>query len=190
VGIGARSLESLQDIARTQQCSLYHAASFLDGKPGSSINAFIRLIDHMRDATRKNTLPELIDYVIQHCGLIQYYLGEKEGQDRIENLQELINAATAFIAEEGIGQDAIALTPIELNTSLPVEPLFDASSNNEITTNVGNTTIEMSPLVAFLAHASLEAGDNQAQAGQDAVQLMTVHASKGLEFESGIYYWA
>ena len=41
----------------------------------------------------------------------------------------------------------------------------------------------LSPLVAFLTHAALEAGDNQAQAGQDAVQLMTVHASKGLEFD-------
>ena len=40
------------------------------------------------------------------------------------------------------------------------------------------------PLAAFLTHAALEAGDNQAQAGQDAVQLMTVHASKGLEFEA------
>src|SRR3546814_18955754 len=42
----------------------------------------------------------------------------------------------------------------------------------------------MSPLAAFLTHASLEAGDNQAQAGQDAVQLMTVHAAKGLEFDA------
>ena len=176
-GIGARSIEVLQDIARTQQCSLYAAASFLEGKPGSSINGFIRLIDHMRDATRKNTLPELIDYVIQHCGLIQHYLAEKEGQDRIENLQELINAATAFVAEEGLGQDAIALTPIELNTSLPVEPLFDNQGTAQ------TIAIEMSPLAGFLAHASLESGDNQAQAGQDAVQLMTVHASKGLEFK-------
>ncbi|SMC34895.1 UvrD-helicase domain-containing protein [Polynucleobacter kasalickyi] len=176
-GIGARSIEALQDIARTQQSSLYAAASFLEGKPGSSISSFIRLIDHMRDATRKNTLPELIDYVIQHCGLIQHYLAEKEGQDRIENLQELINAATAFVAEEGLGQDAVALTPIELNTSLPVEPLFDTQGT------ASTTPTEMSPLAGFLAHASLEAGDNQAQAGQDAVQLMTVHASKGLEFK-------
>ena len=42
----------------------------------------------------------------------------------------------------------------------------------------------MSPLAAFLTHASLEAGDNQAQAGQDAMQLMTVHAAKGLEFDA------
>jgi DNA helicase-2/ATP-dependent DNA helicase PcrA len=37
-------------------------------------------------------------------------------------------------------------------------------------------------LAAFLSHASLEAGENQAGDGQDAVQLMTVHSAKGLEF--------
>jgi DNA helicase-2/ATP-dependent DNA helicase PcrA len=42
----------------------------------------------------------------------------------------------------------------------------------------------MSPLAAFLTHASLEAGDNQAQAGQDAIQLMTIHSAKGLEFDA------
>ena len=39
-----------------------------------------------------------------------------------------------------------------------------------------------SPLTAFLSHTSLEAGDNQAQSGLPAVQLMSVHAAKGLEF--------
>ncbi len=176
-GIGARSIEALQDIAKTQRCSLYTAGSFLEGKSGTVINGFIRLIDYLRDSTKNNTLPELIDFVLQHCGLIQHYLTEKEGQDRIENLQELINAATAFIAEEGIGQDTKALTPIEFNTSIPVEPLFENQ-------NFSQTIPEMSPLAAFLSHASLEAGDNQAQAGQEAVQLMTVHASKGLEFKA------
>ncbi|SMY38071.1 DNA helicase II [Photobacterium andalusiense] len=41
---------------------------------------------------------------------------------------------------------------------------------------------EMSPLSAFLAHAALEAGDGQADAFEDAVQLMTMHSAKGLEF--------
>lgn len=41
---------------------------------------------------------------------------------------------------------------------------------------------DMSPLLAFLSHAALEAGDNQAEADQDAVQLMTLHSAKGLEF--------
>jgi DNA helicase-2/ATP-dependent DNA helicase PcrA len=104
-----------------------------------------------------------VEFVIQNSGLIQHYLSEREGQDRVENLQELINAATAFIAEEGYGQDATAAT-------LPGEN--------------APGTVEVSPLAAFLSHASLEAGDNQAQAGQDAVQLMTVHSAKGLEFTS------
>lgn len=42
----------------------------------------------------------------------------------------------------------------------------------------------LSPLQAFLAHAALEAGDHQASAAQDAVQLMTIHAAKGLEFDA------
>jgi DNA helicase-2/ATP-dependent DNA helicase PcrA len=162
-GIGARSIEAVQDAARAQNSSLYLAASTLDGKAGASLGGFVRLVDHMREATRHNTLPETVEFVIQHSGLIQHYLSEREGQDRVENLQELINAATAFIAEEGYGQDATAAT-------LPSE---NAPGG-----------VEVSPLAAFLSHASLEAGDNQAQAGQDAVQLMTVHSAKGLEFTS------
>ncbi len=162
-GIGARSIEALQDAARAQQCSLYLAASTLEGKAGAALSGFVRLVDHMREATRHNTLPETVEFVIQHSGLIQHYLSEREGQDRVENLQELINAATAFIAEEGYGQDAAA-------AMLPGEN--------------APGVVEVSPLAAFLSHASLEAGDNQAQAGQDAVQLMTVHSAKGLEFTS------
>jgi DNA helicase-2/ATP-dependent DNA helicase PcrA len=162
-GIGARSIEALQDAARAQQCSLYLAASSLEGKAGAALGGFVRLVDHMREATRHNTLPETVEFVIQNSGLIQHYLSEREGQDRVENLQELINAATAFIAEEGYGQDAAA-------AMLPGEN--------------APGVVEVSPLAAFLSHASLEAGDNQAQAGQDAVQLMTVHSAKGLEFTS------
>jgi len=162
-GIGARSIEALQDAARAQQCSLYTAASSLEGKAGAALGGFVRLVDHMREATRHNTLPETVEFVIGHSGLIQHYLSEREGQDRVENLQELINAATAFIAEEGYGQDAAA-------AMLPGEN--------------APGVVDISPLAAFLSHASLEAGDNQAQAGQDAVQLMTVHSAKGLEFTS------
>jgi DNA helicase-2/ATP-dependent DNA helicase PcrA len=62
-----------------------------------------------------------------------------------------------------------------LDAALPMldEPLAPDADTGET----------MSPLAAFLTHAALESGDNQAQAGQDAVQLMTVHAAKGLEFD-------
>ena len=39
------------------------------------------------------------------------------------------------------------------------------------------------PLTAFLTHAALEAGEHQAGEGADALQLMTVHSAKGLEFD-------
>jgi DNA helicase-2/ATP-dependent DNA helicase PcrA len=40
------------------------------------------------------------------------------------------------------------------------------------------------PLTAFLTHAALEAGEHQAGEGQDALQLMTMHSAKGLEFDA------
>jgi DNA helicase-2/ATP-dependent DNA helicase PcrA len=59
----------------------------------------------------------------------------------------------------------------------------DAPVLNESLAPDADTGETLSPLAAFLTHAALESGDNQAQAGQDAVQLMTVHAAKGLEFD-------
>ncbi|HEX5093579.1 MAG TPA: UvrD-helicase domain-containing protein [Burkholderiales bacterium] len=43
---------------------------------------------------------------------------------------------------------------------------------------------EVDPLTAFLTHAALEAGEHQAGEGQDALQLMTMHSAKGLEFHA------
>ncbi len=45
-----------------------------------------------------------------------------------------------------------------------------------------NEEADLTPLAAFLGHASLEAGDTQADEHEDSVQLMTLHSAKGLEF--------
>jgi ATP-dependent DNA helicase UvrD/PcrA len=56
----------------------------------------------------------------------------------------------------------------------------------ELVSAAGNYTDDneedMPPLSAFLAHASLEAGEGQAEAWEDCVQLMSLHSAKGLEF--------
>jgi DNA helicase-2/ATP-dependent DNA helicase PcrA len=44
-------------------------------------------------------------------------------------------------------------------------------------------TISGDPLTDFLTHAALEAGDTQAAEGRPAIQMMTIHAAKGLEFD-------
>jgi DNA helicase-2/ATP-dependent DNA helicase PcrA len=68
----------------------------------------VNLIDSLRFETAHLPLSEIVDAVIQRSGLIQHYQTEREGQERIENLNELVNAAAAFISEEGYAQDAPA----------------------------------------------------------------------------------
>jgi DNA helicase-2/ATP-dependent DNA helicase PcrA len=119
---------------------------------------------------------------------VEHYRAEREGQDRVENLEELVSAAKSFVGIEGFGRDAVARTVDTSGQSLTQSPAsqgFDASLPvlDEPLAPDADTGETMSPLAAFLTHAALESGDNQAQAGQDAVQLMTVHAAKGLEFD-------
>jgi len=168
-GIGARTIEQLQDAARASGRSLYQSVGALAGKGGANLQAFVAMIDAMRDKTRGTTLRDIIEHMLQASGLIDFYKTDKEGRDRLENLDELVNAAESFVTQEGFGKDAVAL-PVDEHAGAVQAP--DAETG-EI----------MSPLAAFLTHASLEAGDNQAQAGQDAIQLMTVHSAKGLEFD-------
>ena len=156
-GIGARTLEQLSDAARAGGQTLYAAVGAMSGRTGIALSAFVKLIDTLRAGTSSLPLSEIVDAVIHQSGLIAHYQAEKEGQERIENLNELVNAAAAFVMEEGYAAD----TP-------------GAQGDAEAAL--------LSPLAGFLSHASLEAGDNQAEAGQDALQLMTVHSAKGLEF--------
>ncbi|MGQ0653283.1 MAG: UvrD-helicase domain-containing protein [Betaproteobacteria bacterium] len=141
-GIGARTLEQLQDLARQKGTSLYQAA---EGKAG----AFKALIDGLRAETQALPLPEVVEVTIARSGLKEHYAKEREGQDRIENLDELVNAAAAFREDER-----------------------ETESGGEV-----------DALTAFLTHAALEAGEHQAGEGSDALQLMTVHSAKGLEFD-------
>ena len=235
-GIGARSIEQLQDIARSSGCSLHDAVSAVPGKAGTNLGAFVAKLDVLREQTSGCTLREIIELVLAHSGLEEHYKLEREGQDRLENLAELVNAAESFVSQEGFGRDAVALPIDELRQSpasqgldmsqfgapsLPPSPGAKAGQSGErqafssegkeghagppperpvsdsrlLPQGEGRddgrgdgaadfeTGETLSPLVAFLTHAALEAGDNQAKAGQDAVQLMTVHSSKGLEFD-------
>ena len=182
-GIGARTLEQLQDAARAPAQaaldgggarSLAQSIEALPAKAAAKLQGFVALIEAMRAATPGRTLREIIVHVLEESGLLDHYRNEREGAERVENLEELVNAAEAFVTQEGFGKDAVALPVDEVGgAALPTLAAPDAETG-EI----------MSPLAAFLTHAALEAGDNQAQAGADAVQLMTVHSAKGLEFDA------
>jgi DNA helicase-2/ATP-dependent DNA helicase PcrA len=177
-GIGSRSLEQLQEAAKERGGSLWAAALLkaeggrrkAEGAPGESgdsspvthhsslpkgIPGFVALVEQMRDATKDLSLPETIEHAIEASGLKAHYQAEREGADRLENLAELINAAVTFVAERD------------------VQPAGEAAGVDE-----------PDQLTAFLTHAALEAGEHQAEVGTDALQLMTVHSAKGLEFHS------
>ena len=193
-GIGARTIEVLQDAARAANSSLYAAATRLDAKAGAGVAAkigiFVKLVERMRFETQAMPLSEMIEHVNTVSGLIAFYESEKEGQERIENLNELVNAAASFSGEEGFAQNARAN---QIPTTIP-PPRAELQTDGAIDLEPGDDLDVIdagvvdpayaSPLDAFLAHASLEAGDNQASAGQDALQLMTVHSAKGLEFDA------
>jgi DNA helicase-2/ATP-dependent DNA helicase PcrA len=143
-GIGARTVEQLQDAAKAAGASLMKVAD------GSKAAVFKKLVDDLRAETQALPLKEVVEAVIAKSGLIEHYKTEREGADRIENLEELVNAAATFTEEDRVTESGEAVDP----------------------------------LTAFLTHAALEAGEHQAGEGADALQMMTVHSAKGLEFDA------
>ncbi|AMD46644.1 UvrD-helicase domain-containing protein [Bordetella holmesii] len=171
-GIGARTLEQLADAAQSGQTSLFGAVARVPGKGGANLAAFAQLIGRLASETRELPLPEMVEHLIEESGLKAHYQAEREGAERLENLNELVTAAAVFATEENV--EGLPAGELLEGTAPAVGEEPEAALVAPI----------MTPLAAFLSHAALEAGDNQAQAGQDAVQLMTVHAAKGLEFDA------
>ena len=160
-GIGGRTLDTIRNAARENGDSLWGSCvrcineSILSSRAANSVLAFLELIDKLESGSSGMELHQKAEYVIVQSGLINHH--EKEGgekaRSRIENLEELVNACSNFDAQELIA---------------------DEDEGIDLTSN--------SFLKAFLDQASLDAGDTQASENDDAVQLMTLHSAKGLEF--------
>ncbi len=151
-GIGPRTLDAVRAHARDFGCSLWQASEELlkgnamAARAANALRGFIELADELAVATEGMELQQIAAHIIEHAGLPEHFKKSRDGkgQDRIENLEELVNAARQFEYE----------------------------SEDDI----------LSDLDAFLAHAALEAGEQQADEYEESVQLMTLHSAKGLEF--------
>ncbi|GAA5786748.1 UvrD-helicase domain-containing protein [Chitiniphilus shinanonensis] len=142
-GIGNRTVETIVETARATGTSLWLAAcSGGAGRSAAAVGRFVQLMETLRQQTEGLPLPEVVDAMLDLSGLREHYRNDKEGEERVANLDELVNAAAGFVTED----------------------------END--------------LAAFLANASLEGGEHEARPGETAVQMMTVHAAKGLEFHS------
>ncbi len=148
-GIGNATLDQIRAAAKEKGQTLWDAAQALlptlPARAAGALKGFFELIDRLAVEIADLPLHEQVRIVIENSGLRAHHAKEKDnkGEARVENLDELVNAAEGFVPENDDG---------------------------------------LAPLPAFLAHATLESGETQAATGLDCVQLMTLHAAKGLEF--------
>lgn len=119
---------------------------------------FVHLIETLRKECETLPLEKVVDTVINESGLKDYYSRAQDKDIRTENLSELVSAAAAFCQENDIDSNESAMRVLPGS--------------------------EMSPLDGFIAQAVLESDSRGDTQTADAVQLMTVHSSKGLEFDT------
>lgn len=161
-GIGERTIEGLREEARNAGLSLWRTAlarseSQQGGRTANALRAFQDLIERLARETAGLALHEQIDHVLRESGLIEHH-GRERAQDS---------------PREGRGELARSEARLEnLAELVSAARSFGAEG----------TELELPPLDAFLAHAALESGERQSDAGEDCVQMMTLHMAKGLEF--------
>jgi len=148
-GIGKTTLDQIGQWAEERHQSLWQVIAGTDaltqfkGKTAKSIQEFVYLIEHWQQQLDSKTAPEIIQGILTQSGYRRELEleGTDEANERLQNLQELVNAAIQYGEE------------------------------NEDTS-----------LIGFLSNASLASDLDQLEQGPDKVTLMTLHASKGLEF--------
>jgi len=107
-GLGAKAIDDIRLIAKDQNMSLWSAAiTLLKQKPMTprakkALVGFLELIDRLCTQAEGLELYEKVQMVNEHSGLIPLYKNEKgdRGEEKLENLDELINAARLFDAEQ------------------------------------------------------------------------------------------
>ncbi len=153
-GIGERTLDEVRRRARADGAPLLVAARWLTTEPVLAARA-------------RNALAGFIELI------------EGLDADLVEMpLQEKIDHV---LARSGLREHYARESKGQLDSRTDnLDELVSVASR--FLRNDEDDAAAMPELVAFLSYASLEAGESQAQAGEDGVQLMTLHSAKGLEF--------
>lgn len=168
-GIGAKTIETIRGAAEKRNGTLAGAARFavdndlITGRSGQGLSSFLRLIESLRSGIEGKLLPDAVRYVVEGSGLMEYYSAadekEKKGfsEARTDNLEELVNSVGDFS--------------------------FDAAvSDSGGTEKLNGTPRGVRALEFYLEQIFLNFGERTEAKDGDAVQLMTMHSSKGLEF--------
>lgn len=102
-GIGAVSVEKIEDYAQMRDISLYDAMELADeimslGKTAAKVRPFVQLIRELRKASSELTIAELIQEIVEKIQYAQYLQDndDESAEDRIANVDELITKAVAY----------------------------------------------------------------------------------------------
>ena len=179
-GIGARTIEQLQDAARASKRSLMQSVGSVTGKGGSQPGR-VRRADRC-DARCNARAHAARDHRARGAGerpggLLPHRKG-RAGPHREPGRARQRGRGLRHAGGLRQGRGRVAARRAGRHDRRRTAAGAAVDSPDAETGEI------LSPLAAFLTHAALEAGDNQAQAGQDAIQLMTVHSAKGLEFDA------
>ncbi|MCG8428678.1 MAG: UvrD-helicase domain-containing protein, partial [Chromatiales bacterium] len=125
-GIGAKTLDAVRAHARDFSCSLWQASQDLvkgggmTKRAATALNAFIELIAEQQVGIDGLELHEVMDQVINASGLIEHFNKSRDGkgQDRIENLEELVNATRQFNFEEAAEEELDPLSAFLAHAAL------------------------------------------------------------------------
>jgi len=185
-GLGDRSVQLIRDGAKQDQVSLWQSAqtlinsTSLTSRAHNSVQSFIHLILDLQQKATTMSLSKLVSTMLAVTQLAKAYAKEPsdQRQTREENLRELISATASFDQITDYEQED-HIDP-QMRDLAEDSGFFTAQSTVVVSEN---TSIRPNAaLAAFLDHVSLESGEMQASKDADAVQMMTMHASKGLEF--------
>ncbi|MBB6259176.1 DNA helicase-2/ATP-dependent DNA helicase PcrA [Xanthomonas arboricola] len=155
-GIGDRTLDEVRRLARANALSLWEAA-------------MLSTQENTLAARARNALATFLSLV----GQLHAETGDMELAERIDHVLMRSGLREHWAKESRSGLDSESRTE-NLDELVSVASRFTRPDDED--------SQGMTELVAFLAYASLEAGEGQAQAGEEGVQLMTLHSAKGLEF--------
>ncbi|MHC9083415.1 DNA helicase II [Luteimonas sp. RIT-PG2_3] len=153
-GIGDRTLDEVRRLAREQALSLWQASQQV--VQGSGLQARARNALAGFHGLLEGLSSEVVDLPLK---------------DKIDHVLMRSGLRTHYANESRGAMDSRVDNLDEL---VSVASRFVKGDDED--------AAQLSELVAFLAYAALEAGEGQAQAGEDGVQLMTLHSAKGLEF--------
>jgi len=115
-GIGAKTVDAVRERARGEKISMWQAAqkllpdTVLPARAREALHGFLQLIDRMTADTAGLALSEAVEHLLAGSGLIEHFKKEKgeKAESRVENLEELINAARGYEHDEAEGLDPLS----------------------------------------------------------------------------------